>query len=337
VTRLLLGIDAGNSKTWAMAGDMSGRFLGWGKGPRGNHQAREVGVAGAVEAFATAVEGALAQAGARIEEVARASFCLAGADLPSDYELLGSAIHVHWPSLSFSVHNDSIAGLRSGTSRGWGAVVVCGTGTNAVGRGRDGREVQVGGLGYLDGDYGGGGDLGRDAVRASFQAAFGRGRETALLPMVLAALGQPSADAFRDAIYQEALRPGYVLDLAPLVFNAANEGDEVAQELLIHMGTELGKAGGAALKAVELDQADGAEVVLSGSVWKGKSPLLIDAFRLSLHRTAPRAAHVRPRYEPVVGAYLLALEFAAGQVGPSEVANLEASLPDSLRIRSEEV
>lgn len=349
---IVVGIDAGNSKTWALAGDRMGRVLGWGKAGRGNHQAPEVGMAGAVAAFAAAVEGALAEAVARLEAgaaqhggsgangmaapvLAHAAFCVAGADLPQDYEQLRAHIGARWPGLSFSVHNDTIAGLAAGARRGYGAVVICGSGTCAAGRGKDGRTVQVGGLGYWDGDFGGGGDLGREAIRAALQAAQGRGRPTRLLPMVLAALGQPDPDALRAAIYNGRLPAGYALSLAPLVFEAANAGDEVAQDILIRMGTELGKAAAAALKAVGLEREPGVEVVLAGSVWKGQSPLLVDACRLALHREAPGAVLVYPRYEPVVGAYLVALAESGTDLTPAVLANLEATLPADLWLARE--
>lgn len=333
---LVIGVDIGNSKTWALVGDRQGRVLAMGKGGPGNHQAKELGAAGAVAAFATAIDEALTAAGAQLTEVAHVAFCAAGADLPEDYDLLRGAIGQRWPALSFTVHNDTAAGLRAGTSQAWGAVVICGSGTNAMGRGRDGREVQIGGLGYTYGDHGGGADLGRKILRRSFQAAEGRGPDTVLLPQVLAALGLPDADALRSEIYHGRLKARAQLDLAPLAFAAANEGDLVAQEILVRMGTELGKAGGAALKAVDLHRETGVEVVIAGSIWKGDSPLMLDAFRLALHRAAPGAKIVHPRYEPVVGAYLVALDEAKATEAPEVQRSLDESLPANLRLATKE-
>lgn len=333
--RLVIGMDAGASKTWALVGDIQGRVLGWGKGGPGDYHRRGLGLAGAVANYAAALRGALDEAGAQAASLVHAAFCLCGADFPPDYEKLRQGIAAKWPGLAFGVHNDLIAGLRAGTSRPWGAVLSCGTGTNAIGRSKEGAHVQVGGFGYRFGDFGGGDDLGNAAVRALFLAETGRGPATLLQSLILAALGQPDAAALQVAMLGGTLPAAAVSILAPVVFAAANRGDAVAQDLLVRMGTALGQTGGAALRAVQLHEEPGAELVLCGSVWKGENPLLIDACRLALHRTAPRAVLVRPRYEPVVGAYLLALEAAGGQVGPVELANLEASLSASLRIKTD--
>ena len=57
------------------------------------------------------------------------------------------------------------------------------------------------------------------------------------------------------------------------------------------------------------------DVVMAGSVFKGASPVLIDAMRTVIHRECPRARTVMPLYEPVVGALLLACELD-GEVTP---------------------
>ncbi|HWI65006.1 MAG TPA: BadF/BadG/BcrA/BcrD ATPase family protein, partial [Symbiobacteriaceae bacterium] len=237
--RYFLGVDGGNSKTYALLGDETGRLVALGKGGPSNHQGR-YGLSGALAAIAEAVDGALASAPAAT--IAHASFCLAGADYPSDYALLSSAIAERWPGLRHSVHNDSFAGLRAGTSRSWGVVSVCGTGTNQAGIGKDGRELQVGGMGYLWGDFGGGGDLGREAVRAAFLADELRGPATSLLPVVLEHFGYATTAELSYAIYTRQWDGGNVHRLAPKVFAEARKGDQVAQEILVRMGTLLGQS-----------------------------------------------------------------------------------------------
>ncbi len=48
--------------------------------------------------------------------------------------------------------------------------------------------------------------------------------------------------------------------------------------------------------------------MLSGGIFKARSMVMADAIRTEVHRVAPRACVVEALYEPVVGAYELALE-----------------------------
>ncbi|HLO01537.1 MAG TPA: hypothetical protein VK191_00280, partial [Symbiobacteriaceae bacterium] len=75
------------------------------------------------------------------------------------------------------------------------------------------------------------------------------------------------------------------------------------------------------------------DVVLAGSTWKGSNPLMIDSFRLAVHRVAPRAQLVRPRYEPVVGAWCLAVEATALKVTELIYQTLESTLPAELPVQ----
>jgi len=121
-----------------------------------------------------------------------------------------------------------------------------------------------------------------------------------------------------------------LLALVPLVFEAAYGGDQVAQEIVVRVGAEVGTTANAIIKRLGLEAAD-VEVVLGGSVFKGKGPLLVDTITQVVHRIAPRATIVLPEFEPVVGAFFLAVEGLGAEVNEAAYANVRASLPDELR------
>jgi hypothetical protein len=50
------------------------------------------------------------------------------------------------------------------------------------------------------------------------------------------------------------------------------------------------------------------DVVMAGSVFKGRSPVFRDAMATVIHRVCPNAALVTPLFEPVVGTLLLGME-----------------------------
>lgn len=331
---LVLGVDAGASKTFALVADDTGHILGFGQGGPGNHQA--VGLQPALAEIRRACEEALTQASTS-PPADFGFFGLAGADLPVDFALLTPAVESMNLARRVRVKNDTMVALRAGLKRRWGVAVICGTGFNAGGIGPDGREVQLPGLGALSGDWGGGGDIAQEVIRLICRAWDGRGQPTMLTEMVLEALELPSVEELTSQLYQSQLDyyPGQfdqrrLLTLVPLVFEAAYAGDQVAQELLMRVGTEVGVTANAIIKRLGLENTD-VEVVLGGSVFKGKGPLLVDTVTQVVHRVAPRATIVLPEFEPVVGAILLALENLGVEVNEDIYANVRASLPDELR------
>jgi N-acetylglucosamine kinase-like BadF-type ATPase len=330
---LVLGVDAGATKSFALVGDGDGHIVGFGRGGPANHQL--VGLESALTEIRRSSEEALAQAGVSAP-VDAGYFGLAGADLPVDFAHLTPAIGEIGLANVVHIKNDTIVALRAGLRRRWGVTVICGTGFNAAAVGPDGQELRLPGLGMLSGDWGGGGDVAQEVIRLVARAHDGRGRPTALTDMVLDTLGFPSVEELIAQLYRSQVDtyPGQfdqrrLLELVPLVFEAAYGGDQVSQDLLVRLGTEVGTSASALIKRLGLEETD-VEIVLAGSVFKGKGPLLLDTVTHVVHRTAPQAAIVRPQFEPVVGAVFLALESLGVEVDDTVYANARATLPDGL-------
>ncbi len=325
----VLGVDGGASKTLCLVGSEDGNILGFGRGGPSNHQV--CGLEAAVAQIAHSVKEALAQAQASREEVRLGIFCLAGADLPEDYAMLSQAVEDLGVCPKVVVKNDTMAALRCGLSRPWGVVVVCGTGTNAAGRAPDGREIILPGLGYISGDWGGGAGISQEIIRRVMRAWDGRGKPTALLQMVLDCLGVSSPEFLLQTLYHNQLEQHQLLGLAPLLFEAAYIGDEVACQLVKEVGTEVGVTARTLIRRLSLQDKD-VEVVLGGSIFKAKGPLLIDTVKGVVHEVAPRASIVLPKFEPVVGALFLALETAGVEVTGTVGENIRTTLPQELVI-----
>jgi N-acetylglucosamine kinase-like BadF-type ATPase len=329
----VLGVDGGATKTFAIVADERGHIRGFGQGGPGNHET--VGLDSALTEIARACKSALAQSDVT-PPVECAVFGLAGADLPTDFDLLSTSLQKLGFSRKLYVENDAVIALRAGLKRGWGVGVVCGTGFNACGIGPDGTKLRFPGLGWISGDWGGGVDIAREVIRLVCRAWDGRGRPTMLAEKVPAILGFSRIEEMIAHLRQEQLAhyPGWfdrrrLFKVVPLVFEAAYNGDEVAQDLLIRLGNEVGLAASAIIRRLGLEGSD-VEVILAGGVFKGRGPLLLDAVTLTVHRVAPRAKVVIAKFEPVVGAVLLALEGLGIEITDDIYANLEATLPHKL-------
>ena len=321
MTHYFLGIDIGGSKSHALIAEKNGRAVGFGKGGPGNYEV--VGWDGLRETLHTITDQALASAGITKEQIAGAGLGVAGYDWPAEREPTRQAIASLGLKSPFEFVNDTIIGLIAGATEGWGVVVVAGTSNNCRGRDRQGREGRVTGCGPWLGEYGGASELVAKAVQAVALAWTQRGPATRLTE---AFHGLTGATTVMDLL--EGLVLGrYRLSAAaaPVVFQVAARGDEVAQEIICWAGRELGSLAIGVIRQLSFERLD-FEVVTIGSLFRG-SPTLTEAMEATIHAVAPGARLVHPTAPPVVGGVLLGMEQAG-----VETATLRQTLIESTHI-----
>jgi N-acetylglucosamine kinase-like BadF-type ATPase len=320
VTTYLLGVDGGTTKTVALVADAHGRVLGAGRRGGSNWTGSDVTLPMAV--VAEAAREALHCAGLAPQDITLGMFALAGADWPEDHERRQAALERANLARKVAVKNDAFAGMRAGSSNPYGVVIAAGTGTNTAAIAPDGREWA---FGYFV-DAGGAGDLANQAIVAVLRAEDGRGAPTLLTGLALRQLGFPSAEAMLRGLTSGAVNQAARHALAPLVFEASFAGDPVASEIVVRQGVALAEYATALIRRFDMTQLE-FEVVLAGSVFKGRRPLLIDTVTQAIHRVAPRARIVRARFEPAVGALLLAFDTAGIAADEELYRALEATAP----------
>ena len=317
----VVGVDGGATKTIALVADEQGHILGAGRG--GNSNWIGIDVREPMGVVAETVRLALAQAGVSGDEVNLGAFGLAGADWPEDYERREAVLFQSGIAQRVVVKNDALVGWRAGTRQTFGAVIVAGTGSNTAIIAPDGREWCYGY--YVR--YGGAGDVARDAILSVLRAEDGRGAPTALTEIVLERLGYPGSDDLLKALYMHRLDHRQALALCPLVFQAAVDGDPVATDLIVRQGKALAEYATAGIRRFGMQHVE-FDVVLSGSLFKGQGPLLVDTITQQVHCVAPRAHIARPQYEPAVGGVLLAYDALGISVSEEMYDNLRKTVPD---------
>jgi N-acetylglucosamine kinase-like BadF-type ATPase len=95
--------------------------------------------------------------------------------------------------------------------------------------------------------------------------------------------------------------------LSPLLFEAAEESDRVALEIISQFGLSISRYPVAAIQKHRAQYAE-LDIVLSGGLFKAKGNLLTETVGAEIHRVAPNARIIEAPYEPVVGALLLVLD-----------------------------
>ena len=310
--RYFLGVDIGNTKSHALIANEQGECAGFGAAGPGSWEA--VGWQGAREVLHLIVAEALAQAGIGRHEIAGAGFGYAGYDWPEDRPGHVAIIEsLGLENARYTVGNDTLVGLVAGAEKGWGVVVVAGTSNNCRGRDEYGREGRVTGSGSLFGEFGGATEIVRKAVQAIAADWTFRGPRTDLSDEFIRHVGATDKGDFLAGLIRERYR----LDAgdAPIVFAAAERGDEVAREIITWAGQSLGDLANGVIRQLDL-MSSRFDVVLSGSLYKG-GELLIAPMRRTILAVAPQATFVRLTAPPVVGGVLLGLEAAGLDMAPA--------------------
>ena len=307
--RLVLAVDGGGVKTDLALVDSDGGALSVVRG--GTSQAHYLGVEGTIEVLEGLLEEGCARAGLGRPErpfAATAQVMLAGADLPEEVAAIRGGLERQNWSERLIIDNDMPALLRSGTERGWGVAVVCGTGINCLGLAPDGREARFLSFGPVSGDWGGGRDVGLAALAAAVRAADGRGPRTVLETAVPAHFGLRDPFEVARAVHLEEMPVIRVGELAPVVLAVSDE-DEVAAGIVRRQADEVIAFAGAALRRLELTgRGADPDVVLGGSVLRAVSPAVVEAIARGIGQVAPDARVVVAPSEPIVGAALLGLD-----------------------------
>jgi N-acetylglucosamine kinase-like BadF-type ATPase len=305
VTRYLLGVDVGATKSHALIADEQGHAIGFGEQGPGNYE--RVGWDGLQRTLQAVTDEALASAGITVAQLAGAGFGIAGYDWPGEREPHLQAIASLGLSASYSLVNDTVVGLVAGTTAGWGVGVVAGTGCNCWGRDPEGNEGRVTGEGRWFAEYGGGGDLVFRAVQAVSLAWSRRGPETCLTEALVSLTGASDVEDLLEGLILH--RYHLSSEAAPLVFQVAAEGDEVALEIIRWAGRELASLAIGVIRQLDLQRQPELEVVQIGSLFDG-SPLLGEVMLSTIRAVAPGARLVRLTVPPVIGGVLLGMEQA---------------------------
>ncbi len=229
----LLAVDGGGTKTRALLATLEGQILAAATSGPSNLQL--VGLDQAVTAIRQACHGALTSAGLEPHwtSVAAACFGLAGADRPEDRARLTARLVQERLARRLVIVSDAELVLAAGCPEGWGIALISGTGSICFGRSPDGREVRVGGWGYLLGDEGSGFAIALHALRLATQSADGRAHAPTLLHAALDFWSLQTAEQLIPVIYQRlAGSPASIARFASRVLALAQAGDSAASQVL---------------------------------------------------------------------------------------------------------
>jgi N-acetylglucosamine kinase-like BadF-type ATPase len=294
VSDIVVGIDAGASKTRAFAVDRAGTVVGRGAGGGGNLLTSPDPQGAIAAALAEALGGRGASA---------VVLSCAGGDRETErtrgHEILARLAP---PGAKLLVTHDAIAALYAGNPTGSGVVLIAGTGSIAYGRNAEGDEDRAGGWGYLIGDEGSAVWCGLEALRAISHAVDGRGAPTRMTALLFQQLGVGQFSDVLPLLYGRPHPAPAIGAATRALASASAEGDAIANAILQRGANALARA--ATVVALTLGLAAG-PVYLAGGAFENLS-LLQRLVQLELLGLLPQATVEPVREEPAMGAARLA-------------------------------
>ncbi len=300
-TPLYIGLDAGGTKTEALARTSQQAVPTRLAGPAANLQRQ------GVEATARVLTTLIRQGLTHHPDATLRAVCagVAGAGSPADQHTL--ATHVRSllgdqaPAHVQITHDGAIA-LEAAFEGGSGVIVIAGTGSVFFARTRDGEVLRAGGWGYLLGDEGSGHVLGIDGLRAVAHA-FDGGPPTRLQALLADRHGLTTPDDLKRSIYREGWP---VQQMAPLVIEAAEQGDAAAQRIITEQTRALARQ--VTWLAGRSDAIEPRLAFLGGLT---QSAFYKQALADALLAALPGWRVQEPLHPPVVGALRLAMAAAS--------------------------
>ncbi|MEI3614274.1 N-acetylglucosamine kinase [Pseudogracilibacillus sp. SO30301A] len=170
------------------------------------------------------------------------------------------------------IETDALIALYSGTYGSEGIVSICGTGSITYGV-NNGKTLRVGGWGHLIGaEPGSGFYIGYRGLEATFNQIDGLAKSTAIASKLLKGENIREPSQLIQQIYGNSNEKEKIANMAKYVFQAAEEGDPVANTIIEDAAFHIIKSGNTLYKKfnIPFSVADQMVYVLVGGLFKNK-------------------------------------------------------------------
>lgn len=299
---IFLGLDVGGSKTEAAIADPD-KVLG--RGTADSSKLSRVGEYCAGRALHAAIRQACMEAHVQPEDITGCVVGLAGASRQRDVTIIRDLVR-RLVVVPIEILSDAEVAHQAAFADRPGVIVIAGTGSIAYGRNENGIAARVGGWGPVISDQGSGEWIGRQAI-AAMMRTLDNAQGTALTQELLAAWQAQTADEI--CRMANSVPPPDFAALVPAVFHAAHEGDQVARELLVAAGTELGNMCNTVVRRL-WSSPQAVRVAIGGGVLN-HSALMRRVFKNTVRAANAGVALSFGHVRPVDGAIALARRTAA--------------------------
>ncbi|MDR2505496.1 MAG: hypothetical protein LBD16_05250 [Oscillospiraceae bacterium] len=301
MTPYLIGIDGGGTNARLVAVDIAGSVLGNCRGKSTNIESNPPEVVREnLRALFTEFFVGSGCAPKLCKGVCLGTAGVDTQDTKETVEGLLTSLNLPFPSL---VVNDAEIALAGQTEGKPGIILISGTGSIGLGVNAQGEVHRVGGYGYLVSDEGSSYWVAKEAIAASLRSFDRIGPDTRLLAMLENALKLPAFDKIIDFVY--TTNKSDIARLAPLVPDAAAEGDEIAADIMKRASIHLCNM--AAALAERLNMCGQPYPLVYSGGFLTNTPSLVEALRRDVAAKCPNLSLTPLAVEAEWGAvYLIA-------------------------------
>jgi len=321
--KYVIGIDGGGTKTQAALLRLNGELASHDEtGPSNYHN---VGVEQARRSLEEACVKVIRKAGVDAKDVEIVVASLAGLDCSLDYKAMEEAVE-GFPIGRMMLVHDSMAALYATNAGRESAIIIAGTGSATAGINSRGKYARAGGWGYILGDEGSGFYLAKRGIVAALLEYEERGPRTMITSLLLKKFNAKTPDEIIWHVYTGGMSITEFAKLAPIVTEAALNGDEVAVRIMHDAGRELANTVSGVIRRLKMED-DEFPIGLIGGVFKA-GRLVTGPLEEAVHKVAPKAYLTTPRFPPVIGSSLIALNKAGVKISDEVLANTEKTLKE---------
>jgi N-acetylglucosamine kinase-like BadF-type ATPase len=310
-TKYILGVDIGNTKTLYALARSDGTVIRVLRGLGTNYQ--EIGDGEMASRLRHSFEKIVQSADISLQNIVSIYYGAAGADTPTDFQILQKAFERVTPGIPFHFENDGWIALYSGTKGQPGMVVTCGTGNTNFAVNAKGERMRIGGLSEFLGDVLGAYSIAAYAVGTAVRSEDGREHPTILSDKIPKALNVASN---ADVINLD-MNSDLVKKVVETFFAAAQQGDGRSLEICWMLVKEV-------LNIVRefysglFQEEESFKLVLDGTVFRKKYQPLTTMLELALKQKY-NVDIIVPDYDPVIGALFLAFKHTGSSLESQHV------------------
>ncbi|HZH34837.1 MAG TPA: BadF/BadG/BcrA/BcrD ATPase family protein, partial [Pyrinomonadaceae bacterium] len=299
--------------------DAAGLILGRGIGGASNHAEQPGGRERLRNAILDSVGEALGKAGLPQTEQTIFASAHCGMTGGADYkeEIIAEIIKAD----KLTVGHDAPTALASAVGGGQGIVVIAGTGSIVYGENERGEIARIGGLGFLFSDEGSGFWLALQIIKLAIKEQDGLIAPAGLQRLVLDFFRVKEIRELTTAFYNEKVSRDEIASLAKAAHEAALAGNEFIAAQIRSGAEELGRKVKVAAKRLGFLES----FTVAGVGGMFRAELMRKYFQEFLQRELPEAAFTKPRFNPAVGALLLAYCQGGIEINENLLINLENS------------
>jgi len=288
MTEYIIGIDTGATKSHLALFDTNANLIDFGRWGALTHEALSGSFAQFELELNQFVNQVLSRNGITIKQVVFAALGIAGVDTKNQHVIVSEILR-RIGFEKFTLVNDAFLGIPAGSRAGVGICAINGTGCTLAGINREGRTLQIGGVGFIAGDIGGGSYMGQWVVSAVYLELFRRGVPTSMTASLFEKFHIKSKYDLIDTIH-EKVRDGTFdsLSCVRILFEEAGKNDKVALGIVNEVAQSYAAGISGMIDDLKFDRKETLDIVFAGSVFvKGRYPLLLGGIEDAVNKNNP--------------------------------------------------